>query len=102
MRVEASVVQGLVEQANRLQLAAVAPADCGRINVAAELQATRERLAQRIDTHLQPWFVLLDECIQFFVQFERYLYESPLPATSRVSRSPHPRPSAMSYLYATC
>ena len=78
MRIEASVVQGLVEQANRLQLAAVAPADCGRINVAADLQATRERLAQRIDAHLQPWFVLLDESIQFFVQFERYLYEFPL------------------------
>lgn len=45
MRIEASVVQGLVKQANRLQLAAVAPADCGRINVAADLQATRERLA---------------------------------------------------------
>jgi hypothetical protein len=78
MRIEASVVQSLIEQANRLQLAAVAPADCGRINVAAELQRTRERLAQRIDEHLQPWFVLLDESIQFFVQFERYLYEFPL------------------------
>lgn len=78
MRIEASVVQELVDQANRLQLAAVVPADCGRINVAADLQATRERLAKRIDDHLQPWFVLLDESIQFFVQFERYLYEFPL------------------------
>ena len=78
MRIEASVVQGLVEQASRLQLAAVVPADCGRINVAEDLQATRERLARRIDVHLQPWFVLLDESIQFFVQFERYLYEFPL------------------------
>ena len=40
MRIEASVVRGLVEQASRLQLAAVALADCGRINVAADLQAT--------------------------------------------------------------
>lgn len=29
MRIEAVVVQSLVEQANRLQIAAVAPADCG-------------------------------------------------------------------------
>lgn len=78
MRIEASVVQSLVEQANRLQLAAVVPADCGRIDVAADLQTTRERLALHIDAHLQPWFVLLDESIQFFVQFERYLYEFPL------------------------
>lgn len=78
MRIETSVVQSLVEQANRLQLAAVVPADCGRIDVAADLQATRERLALHIDAHLQPWFVLLDESIQFFAQFERYLYEFPL------------------------
>jgi hypothetical protein len=78
MRIEAAVVQDLVEQANRLQIAAVAPADCGRINVAADLKAMRERLALRIDAHLQAWFVLLDESIQFFVQFERYLYEFPL------------------------
>lgn len=78
MKIEASVVQKLIDQASRLQLAAEVPADCGRINVAAELQSTRERLAERIDAHLQPWFVLLDESIQFFVQFERYLYEFPL------------------------
>jgi hypothetical protein len=78
MRIEESVVQELVERASRLQLAAVVPADCGRINVDTELQASRERLAKRIDQHLQPWFVLLDESIQFFVQFERYLYEFPL------------------------
>lgn len=78
MRIEASVVQELVEQASRLQLVAIMPADCGRIDVAADLQATRERLAKRIDAHLQPWFVLVDESIQFFVQFERYLYEFPL------------------------
>lgn len=78
MKIEASVVQQLVEKADRLQLAAVVPADCGRINVAVELQATRERLAKRIEDHLQPWFVLLDESIQFFVQLERNLYEFPL------------------------
>ncbi|GAB1594755.1 hypothetical protein [Lysobacter claricitrinus] len=78
MRIEASFVRDLVERANRLQLAAVAPADCGRIDVAADLQAARVRLAQCIDAQLQPWFVLLDESIQFFVQFERYLYEVPL------------------------
>jgi hypothetical protein len=86
MRIEASVVQGLVDQASRWQLAATVPADCGRINVAADLQATRERLAKRIDAHLQPWFVLLDESIQFFVQFERYLYEFPLNSNLEVSR----------------
>lgn len=78
MRIEPSVIQSLVQTANRLQLGAVVPADCGRISVDAELIALRERLAQRIDAHLQPWFVLLDESIQFFVQFERFLYEAPL------------------------
>ncbi|HET9048974.1 MAG TPA: hypothetical protein VFN29_08455 [Chiayiivirga sp.] len=78
MRIEAAVVQALVEQASRLQLVATAPADCHRIDVGVELQANRDRLAQGIDAHLQPWFVLLDEGIQFFVQFERYLYEAPL------------------------
>lgn len=78
MRIEESVVQELVEKASRLHLAAVVPADCGRINVGMELQVSRERLTKRIDEHLQPWFVLLDESIQFFVQFERALYEYPL------------------------
>lgn len=78
MRIEKEVVQELVKKASRLQLAATVPADFGRINVEGELQALRERLAGSIDVHLQPWFVLLDESIQFFVQFERYLYEFPL------------------------
>ncbi|WP_313139930.1 hypothetical protein [Stenotrophomonas sp.] len=78
MKIEESVVKTLVDQASRLQSAAVVPADCGRINVSVAMQETRERLAKRIDDHLQPWFVLLDESIQFFVQFERYLYEAPL------------------------
>lgn len=78
MRIEESFFQDLVEKANRLQLAAVVPADCGRIDIALELQALRARLASRIDEHLQPWFVLLDESIQFFVQMERCLYEFPL------------------------
>jgi predicted Rdx family selenoprotein len=75
MRIEKSVVRELVDAASRLQLAAVVPADCGRINVDMELHALRERLATRIDENLQPWFLLLDESIQFLVQFERYLYE---------------------------
>ncbi len=41
MKIEVSVVQDLVEKANRLQLAAGVPADCGRINVAVDMQATR-------------------------------------------------------------
>lgn len=78
MRIEASVVQELAAKASRLQIAAVVPADCGRVSIDDEIHALRDRLAKRIDQHLQPWFVLLDESIQFFVQFERYLYESPL------------------------
>lgn len=78
MRIDESFVQGLVEKASRLHLAVVVPADCGRISVDMELQALRKRLANRIDEHLQPWFVLLDESLQFFIQFERYLYEFPL------------------------
>ena len=75
MRIESSVVEELAAKTSRLQIAAVVPADCGRIKVAEELEALRQRLAKRIDEHLQPWFVLLDESIQFFVQLERYLYE---------------------------
>ena len=78
MRIEESLVQILIADATRLQVAAVVPADCGRIVVDREIRELRQRLALRIDEHLQPWFVLLDESIQFLVQFERYLYESPL------------------------
>ena len=78
MKIEQKVVDDLVTKASRLQIAAVVRADCGRINVKQELLESRERLSERIETHLQPWFVLLDESIQFFVQFERYLYEGPL------------------------
>jgi len=78
MRIEVSVVEELAAKASRLQIAAVVPADCGRINVDNEIHALRQRIAKRIDQHLQAWFVLLDESIQFFVQFERYMYEFPL------------------------
>ena len=78
MRVDESFLQDLVRQASRLQLAAAVPADTGRIDVRAELEASRARLASRIDEHLQPWFLLLDESIQFFVQFEGSLFEFPL------------------------
>lgn len=78
MRIESEIVENLVTEASRLQIAAIKPADRGRINVNSELLALRERLAQRIDQYLQPWFVLLDESIQFFVQFESYLFEAPL------------------------
>jgi len=78
MRIQPSVIQELIDQANRLQIAAIVAADCGRIDVDKELQALRHRLTDQIDQRLQPWFVLLDESVQFFVQFERYLYESPL------------------------
>lgn len=84
MRIEKEVVQELVKKASRRQLAATVPADFGRINVEGEAQALRERLAGSIDVHLQPWFVLLDESIQFFVQFERYLYE--FPRSAAISR----------------
>ena len=78
MRIEPSVVNELVADADRLQLAAVIPADYGRMDVAKELTNLRLRLGEKIDEKLQPWFVLLDESVQFFVQFERFLYQFPL------------------------
>lgn len=77
MRIEPSVVSELVTKADRLQLAAVDPADFGRMDVAKELLDLRSRLSKKIDEKLQPWFILLDESIQFFVQFERFLYQFP-------------------------
>ncbi|WP_296282092.1 hypothetical protein [Pseudoxanthomonas sp.] len=78
MRIEPSIVSELVAKADRLQLVAVIPADCRRIDVAKELEDLRSRLREKIDENLQPWFVLLDESVQFFVQFERFLYQFPL------------------------
>lgn len=78
MRIEPSVVSDLVTKADRLQLAAVIPADFGRMDVAKELSDLRSRLSKKIDEKLQPWFILLDESVQFFVQFERFLYQFPL------------------------
>lgn len=78
VRIDATTVQALVDSAELLHIAAFPPADCGRVDVPRELDALRQRLKVQREEHLQPWFVLLDECIQFFIQFERYLYEVPL------------------------
>lgn len=78
MKIDATAVEALVLEAERFQDAAITPADCGRIDVDRELTRLRARLRVEIDGLLQPWFVLLDESIQFFVQFERFLYEVPL------------------------
>ena len=75
LQIDAPTLMGMIGHAELLHLGAVVPADCGRIDVSHELEALRKRLNAQRDTHLQPWFVLLDECIQFFVQFERFLYE---------------------------
>ena len=78
IRIDASTLQTLLAWAELLHGAAFLPADCGRVDVSRELDALRQRLNAQRDEHLQPWFVLLDEGIQFFIQFERYLYEVPL------------------------
>lgn len=78
LRIDAATVQALVERAELLHIAAFPPADCGRVDVPRELNALRQRLKVQHEEHLQPWFVLLDESVQFFIQFERYLYEVPL------------------------
>ena len=78
LRIDAATVQALVDRAELLHIAAFPPADCGRVDVPRELDALRQRLKVQHEEHLQPWFVLLDECVQFFIQFERYLYEVPL------------------------
>lgn len=78
MRIEPSTISELVAKVDRLQLAAVVPADCGRMDVPKELAELRSRLWEKIDEKLQPWFVLLDESVQFFVQLERFLYQFPL------------------------
>jgi hypothetical protein len=78
VRIESSVIEHLVGQTENLHRVATSTALSRRIDVAAELDALRRRLSTQIDAHLQPWFVLLDESIQFFVQFERFLYEAPM------------------------
>lgn len=75
LQIDGPTLAGMIEHAELLHIGAVVPADCGRIDVSRELDALRTRLGAQRTTHLQPWFVLLDECIQFFVQFERFLYE---------------------------
>lgn len=77
IRIDDSTLQSLIDHANLLHIAAIPPADCGRVDISREMDALRERLTAQRDKHLQPWFVLLDESIQFFIQFERYLYEVP-------------------------
>lgn len=81
MKIEVAVVEELVREAERFQQAAIVPADCGRIDVDRELTQLRLRLRCEIQEQLQPWFVLLDESIQYFVQFERFLYEVSLSRT---------------------
>ena len=78
IRIDALTLQTFIERADLLHAAATSPADCGRVDVRQELEALRIRLTAQRDEYLQPWFVLLDESIQFFIQFERYLYEVPL------------------------
>jgi hypothetical protein len=78
MRIEESVIAEIVAKSNRLQLTALSAAEGVRLDVPQELDATRLRLKTAIDQKLQPWFVLLDESIQFLVQFERFLFEAPL------------------------
>ena len=77
-RIDATILQTLIDRAELLHIAAIKPADCGRVDVARELDTLRSMLTAQRDKHLQPWFVLLDESIQFFIQFERYLFEVPL------------------------
>lgn len=77
VRIDAATLQALIDRAELLHIAAIPPADCGRVDVPGELDTLRLRLKAQRDKHLQPWFVLLDESIQFFIQFERYLYEVP-------------------------
>ena len=78
IRIDAVTLQILISRAELLHAAAFPTADCGRVDVPRELDAVRQRLNAQREEHLQPWFVLLDEGIQFFIQFERYLYEVPL------------------------
>lgn len=77
IRIDGSTLQALIDRAELLHVAAITSADCGRVDVAHEVDALRLRLNAQREEHLQPWFVLLDESIQFFIQFERYLYEVP-------------------------
>ena len=78
IRIDDATLQTLIDRAELLHIAAISPADCGRVDITRELDVLRTRLTEHRDKHLQPWFVLIDESIQFFIQFERYLYEVPL------------------------
>ncbi|QIK80889.1 hypothetical protein G7069_04300 [Lysobacter sp. HDW10] len=49
-----------------------------RIDVAREIANLRAKLQSTIDANLQPWFVLIDESIQFFFLLERFMFRQPL------------------------
>ncbi len=49
-----------------------------RVDLLKEFRALRENIQNQVDKHIQPWFVLLDEGLQFIVLFERYQYLKPL------------------------
>ncbi len=78
IRIDDSILQSLINRAELLHIAAIPLADCHRVDIPQEMDDLRARLTVQREKHLQPWFVLLDESIQFFIQFERYLYEAPL------------------------
>ena len=78
MHIPDSVVSQLIGRAEALHATTLVPADCSRINVQSEIDTLRGKLQVRIENQLQPYFLLLDESIQFFVQFERFLFEKPL------------------------
>lgn len=53
-----------------------------RVDLGKEILDLRTRIAQQADQHIQPWIVLLDESLQFFVQFEKYQYAKPLESNA--------------------
>lgn len=81
MHIPDSLVADLVARGEAMHAAVHVPADCRRIDVQKEIDELRQRLQLRIDNQLQPYFLLLDESIQFFVQFERFLFERPLSSS---------------------
>jgi hypothetical protein len=44
-----------------------------RRNLARSIQILRTRLSGQIESHMQPWMVLLDESVSFLINFEQYL-----------------------------
>lgn len=53
-----------------------------RADLSKEILDLRAKIAKQSDQYIQPWLVLIDESLQFFVQFEKYQFAKPLKSNA--------------------